>query len=135
MVEINSDIQGLKELSKNVEKLSKSFARTTLRTALRNAASPVRKEARALVPVGTGDLKGAIRAKVTVTKAGDGYADVGFDRDEFHGLFVELGTSQQRARPFLRPALEEGYRSGKIQAAFTDALNNTIRKQLGKLRA
>ena len=135
MVEINSDIQGLKELAKNVDKLSKSFARTTLRTALRNAAKPVRQEARALVAVESGDLKGAIGVKVTVTKAGDGYADVGFDRDEFHGLFVELGTSQQRARPFLRPALEEGYRSGKIQAAFIDSLNSTIRKQLGKLKA
>ena len=127
------NIQGLKELAKNVDKLSKSFARTTLRTALRNAAKPVRKEARVLVAVESGDLKGAIAAKVTVTKAGDGYADVGFDRAQWHGLYVELGTSQRSARPFLRPALEEGYRSGTVHAAFIAALNNTIKKQLGKL--
>ena len=98
MVEINSDIQGLKELSKNVDKLSKSFARTTLRTALRNAAKPVRQEARALVAVESGDLKGAIGVKVTVTKAGDGYADVGLRRaTSFTAYSLSLGTSQQRA--------------------------------------
>ena len=132
MVEINSEITGLKELRKNVDSLSKSFAKSTLRTALRNAAEPVVKEAKALVPVDSGDLKRSIRSQVTVTKAGDGYADVGFGRKEFHGLFVELGTSRQAAQPFLRPALEKGYRSGKIQAAFIDALNNTIKKRLGK---
>ena len=38
MVEVGSDIKGLKDLAKNSGKLKKSFAGTTLRTALRNAA-------------------------------------------------------------------------------------------------
>ena len=108
MVDINTEITGLKELRKNVDSLSKSFARTTLRTALRNAAKPVVKEAKALVPVDSGDLKRSIRSKATVTKAGDGYADVGFDRKQYHGQFVELGTSQQAARPFSASRAGEG---------------------------
>ena len=132
MVEINAQLTGLKELAKNKKALKKSFSQSTLRTALRNAAKSVVREAKALVAVDSGDLKRSIRSKATVTKAGDAYADVGFDRKEFHGLFVELGTSQRAARPFLRPALDKGYRSGTIQAAFTDALNSTIEKKLGK---
>ena len=133
MVEINSNIQGLKELAKNVDKLSKSFHRTTLRTALRNAAKPVRDLARDKVPVASGDLRKGIRTVAKVNRDGEGYANVGFDPKEFHGLFVELGTSQQSAKPFLRPALDEADSQGKIGAAFVDSINATIKKQLGKL--
>ena len=133
MVEINSNIQGLKELSKDIDKLSKSFQRATLRTALRNAAKPVRQLARDKVPVASGDLRKGIRTEAKVNRDGEGYANVGFDRKEFHGLFVEVGTSQQSARPFLRPALDEADSKGLIGAAFIDAINATIQKQLGKL--
>ena len=135
MVQINSEITGLKELAKNSDKLSKSFARTTLRTALRNAAKPVRREARARVPVDEGDLRKSIKTKATVKRSGDGYADVGFDPEiAFYGGFVELGTSQQPARPFLRPALEQANKSGDIQEAFITALNKTIERTLGRIR-
>ena len=56
MVMLNGRVEGLKELARNADKLKASFARTTLRTALRNAAAPVRKEARALAPKETGDF-------------------------------------------------------------------------------
>ena len=105
---VNTEITGLKELRKNVDGLKKSFARTTLRTALRNAAKPVVKEAKALVPVDSGDLKRSIRSTAKVSKAGDGYADVGFDRKQFHGQFVELGTSQQASPPLPAPRAGEG---------------------------
>ena len=132
MVEIGSNITGLEELARNVKSLKKSFATSTLRTALRNGAAPVRKIARANVAVDRGDLKKAIRTKATVKRNGFGYADIGFDRTEFHGLFVELGTSQQAARPFLRPALDEGERSGAIIGAFIGAINKTVMRLLGK---
>ena len=132
MVEVNGEIKGLKELAKNSDKLSKSFARTTLRTALRNAARPVRNKARANVPVDSGDLKRSIAVNAKVDRAGEGYADVGYRKDKaFYGGFVELGTSQQPARPFLRPALEES--EGDIEQAFIGALNKTIEKALGRL--
>ena len=51
MVAISSEIKGLPELAKNSAKLKKSFARSTLRTALRNAAKPVVKGAQDRVPV------------------------------------------------------------------------------------
>ena len=129
MVEVGSDIKGLKELAKNSDKLKKSFASTTLRTALRNAAQPVRRRARAQVAVDEGDLRKGIAINAKVSRGGDGYADVGFS--SFYGGFVELGTSRQQAQPFLRPALAES--EGEITDAFIGAMNATIAKALGRL--
>ena len=133
MVAVASDIKGLKDLAKNSDKLKKNFASTTLRTALRNAAAPVRRKARANVPVDEGDLKRAIAINAKVDRSGEGYADVGFRPDQaFYGGFVELGTSKQQAQPYLRPALDES--EGEIRGAFIGALNKTIEKALGRVR-
>ena len=132
MVEVGSDIKGLKDLAKNSDKLKKSFAGTTLRTALRNAAQPVRRRARAKVAVDEGDLKKAIAINAKVDRKGEGFADVGFRKEKaFYGGFQELGTSTQQAQPYLRPSLEEA--EGEITDAFIGALNATIAKALGKL--
>ena len=132
MVEVGSEIKGLKELAKNSDKLKKSFAGTTLRTALRNAAQPVRRRARAKVAIDEGDLKKAIAINAKVDRAGEGFADVGFRKDQaFYGGFVELGTSTQQAQPYLRPALDES--ESEITDAFIGALNKTIEKALGGL--
>lgn len=133
MVEVTSEITGLKDLAKNVDKLSKSFAKSTLRTALRNAAAPVRKEARAQAPRETGRLRRNIKSKATVKRSGYGYADVGVTTEAFYGNLIETGTSQQPARPFLRPALTKGNQNGAIQDGFINALNKTIERVLGRL--
>ena len=82
MVEVGSDIKGLKELAKNSDKLKKSFRRYHLRTALRNAAQPVRRRARAKVPRDSGDLRKAIAINAKVDRKGEGFADVGFRKDQ-----------------------------------------------------
>ena len=62
MVEVNHEIVGLRELAKNIDKLKPAFARSTLRTALRNAAKPVAVDAKANVVVRTvGNLRRNIR--------------------------------------------------------------------------
>ena len=133
MVQINGEVTGLRELAANSSKLKKSFAGSTLRTALRNGAKPVRTRARNIVDVDSGDLKKAIKSKAKVTRSGFGYADVGYEREQFHGRFLELGTSQQAARPFLRPALKKASESGEIIDGFVTALNKTIARTLGRL--
>ena len=70
MVEVGSDIKGLKDLAKNSGKLKKSFAGTTLRTALRNAAKPVLRVAKAKVPVDEGDLKRSLAINAKVDRKG-----------------------------------------------------------------
>ena len=58
-----------------------------------------------------GDLKRSLKRKATVKRSGFGYVDIGPEKGKvFYGHIVESGSSQQSARPFLRPALDEGER-------------------------
>lgn len=62
----------------------------------RASAEAIVDAARARVPVVTGELRDSIQ----VTEAG---VEVGAD----YGVFVEYGTSDTEAQPFLRPAADE----------------------------
>lgn len=134
MVDINVEITGLRELARNKSKLQKSFARTTLRSALTAAAKPVVKEAQARVPVASGDLRRGIGSQTRLTRRGFGYTLIGFDRDVFYGGVIELGSSRQPARPFLRPAIDEAHRNGSILEAFVRSINKTIERTLRRVR-
>ena len=137
-VDIQFKISGLKELANNRAKLSRSFERSTLRTALRNAAAPVRKRARANARKHdlreSGDLIKGIASKAKVTKAGFGFADIGYRHPVFYGGFHELGTSTLPAKPHLRPALDEAHHAGEVLGGFVGAFNKTIEKTLKKIR-
>ena len=86
------------------------------------------------MPVDSGDLKRAVKSRATVKRSGFGYADIGVEKGSvFYGHFIELGTSRQAARPFLRPAIDQADKSGEISESFINALNRTIERQLGKL--
>ena len=140
MPEVAVSIEGLRELQRNVDKLSRSFAQSTLRTALRNAASPVRKTAREIIRAEaeeTGELRRGIATNAKVTRSGEGYADVGVRRNSparsrLH--FIETGTSQRAAVAPLRRSLETNQRNDTINDAFITALNKTIEKQVGRIR-
>ena len=71
--------------------------------AVMHAAEQVAESARARVPVATGDLQRAIHVEVTE----DGVEVLAGDRKVFYGIFVEHGTVNTPAHPFLVPALEE----------------------------
>ena len=131
MPEVQFEIKGLEQLAKNRKLLKKSFERNTIRTALRNAAKPVVAKAKAGAPVRTGALKRSIRSSVKIDRAGLGTARIGFGRDQFYGGFFELGTSQQAAQPFLRPALAES--EPEILGAFIGSINMTIERALKRL--
>lgn len=62
-------------------------------------------DATEMAPKRTGAGAASIRAEV-VEDAGRLTVRVSWDRDHFYMAFQELGTSQQSARPFLRPAAE-----------------------------
>ena len=135
MVQINSEITGLRELARNSDKLKKSFATSTIRTAIRAVGSLVGRGARQRVEnVASGELrKRGINWRVRKPKYGEVSVDVGWTRDAFYGSFLETGTSQQSARPHLRPELDEGHADGSLNDRFIEALNKTIAKALGRL--
>ncbi len=64
----------------------------------------VAADAAANAPRDTGALAESIGYEVGEDQSGT-YVRVSWGRDEFYGLFTEVGTSEQPARPFLRPAL------------------------------
>lgn len=73
--------------------------------ATRKTATAINRDAKALAPVDTGNL----RASLGVEFSGDGRA--GVMRAEIgpsasYGLYVEMGTSRMAAQPYLRPATE-----------------------------
>lgn len=53
-------VQGLAELEKALDNLSKSVGKNVLRKSLRKAAEPMRDRAKALAPVGEGTLRDSI---------------------------------------------------------------------------
>jgi HK97 gp10 family phage protein len=61
------------------------------------------EEARRIAPVDTGDLAASIHAVEETVDGGPGVAIVA---DVSYAAFVELGTSDTPAQPYLRPALE-----------------------------
>jgi HK97 gp10 family phage protein len=70
--------------------------------ALLAGAEQIAQDARGRVPVESGSLRDAIH----VDSDHDGHLVVAGDNDVFYGHFVEFGTSNNAAHPFLIPATE-----------------------------
>lgn len=79
-----------------LEALSESYLKGMERIGL-----AAEKYAKALCPVDTGRLRNSITHFVVIDE-GEPAAYIGTDVE--YGPYVELGTSRQKAQPFLRPA-------------------------------
>jgi len=119
-------IQNLPALQRDFANLTAKMQRGVLRDALRAAARPVVASAKSKVPVRTGKLQRGIQQRVSV-KSGSAEAIIGFDRKQFYGRFIELGTSKMSAKPFLRPALDES--QNQIEQAFAAAVERGINRK------
>lgn len=103
-------VDGDKELMQQLAGLEGKIGRKIAQGALRRAAKKViLPEAKAMVPVDTGQLEGSLKVKALARSrrvfgvavvAGEGF----FKGEEFYGGFVEFGTKHMEADPFLRPA-------------------------------
>lgn len=127
------NIAGLSELRAALRALPQRIARNALRGAVNAGASVIRAEARARAPVYTGEvakghpppgtLKRAIYQKQIAelsslmnqvffvgVRHGKKYRNQGKkgdkSQDAYYWRFVEFGTSNMSARPFMRPAFE-----------------------------
>lgn len=85
--------------------------------ALTASALIVEGQAKALVPVDTGNLRNSITHEVEGKEA-----RVGTNVE--YAPFIELGTSKQTAQPYLNPALEMN--KGNIKKIFADALSKAV---------
>lgn len=128
---ITSKVDGLKELDKALNALPLRMRGNALRGALNKAANPIVKDARAMVPVKTGQGKRSIRKRASTPRGSNGYqavVTVGFLQRAFYLQFVELGTSKLAARPFLRPAFD------KNMAEFSNIFKKELRARIEKAR-
>jgi HK97 gp10 family phage protein len=69
---------------------------------LEEVGEDIEVRAKAAAPVRSGRLKGSITHEVVVSKGG---LEVQIGSDLYYALYVEMGTSDTRAQPFLRSAL------------------------------
>lgn len=103
----NLKITGASALNAALLELSTDVAGRLGENSVRAGARVIAAEARQRVPVETGELKKSIRMfSERNRKAGERTAYAGTRL--FYGRFVEFGTVHQSAKPFLRPALDEG---------------------------
>src|SRR6266508_3487426 len=74
---------------------------------VRAVANEIRKEARALAPVKTGNLRRNITVDNVLDEEGRVVYRVGWRPEAWYGSLVELGTEDTPARPHLRPAADK----------------------------
>lgn len=110
------DILGGEEMAKNIASLDKALAKKVVRVALRRAAKVSLKRAKELVPVDTGALRDSLRIKVgrirnDEIKEAKVYLTAGRKSGDrkagYYAFQVEYGTKHAKARPYLRPAVEQ----------------------------
>ena len=115
-------VDGLSELGKRMKGLSEDVNKKIARASTGAGASVIKKAATAKVPRDTGNLAKNVIAKrippgetaltsehivtvrqgkLTEKQKGSGL------QDAFYGRFVEFGTVNMPAQPFLRPAFDE----------------------------
>ena len=110
-------VTGKRLLLKRLDDMHRKEARRSLAKAAKEAALIVQKSMREKVPVRKGRLKRGIMVRVSRSKhrKAKQYL-IGPGQNVFYGRFQELGTINQPAQPFIRPAFEETIKPMKQKA-------------------
>lgn len=103
---VEMKVSGLTDLARNFKRLGAVAGGETLVGALRAAARPILEDAKARVPVKTGSLRKSIRILVDLDISDDIAATVYVHATWWTAHFIEFGTVNQPAQPFLRPAVD-----------------------------
>lgn len=125
MIDMNLDFSGLADIAKDLELLSRAENNKVLRDATRAGAEVLKQEVVARAPVRTGKLKknvvvvtqksrrrgeisSGIHIRGTNPKTGnsDNTMKASNKRNAFYWRFVEMGTVNMPAHPFVRPAYD-----------------------------
>ncbi|MEI7247976.1 HK97-gp10 family putative phage morphogenesis protein [Pectobacterium carotovorum] len=125
MIEFGLDFSGLNDIAKDLEKLSKAENNKVLRDATRAGAEVLKDEVIANAPARTGKMrknvvvvtqksrrKGEISSGVHIrgvnpkTGNSDNKMKANNPRNAFYWRFVEMGTVDMPAHPFVRPAFD-----------------------------
>jgi HK97 gp10 family phage protein len=99
VAEVRVAVEGVEEFKTAMQTFD-SGVQNHVQTQLASWAEAVKALARQLVPVRTGHLRDSIYAEIS-----EWVAEIGSEAT--YALFVEFGTRQMRARPYLFPAVQE----------------------------
>lgn len=116
-MQVSWKFEGGQELARALDKLPDALKRPTVIGALKKAGEPIRAAAEARAPKGDGPEHladhiaiSAIPDSSTSRGGRDPETDfaikIGPTSQFFYGLFAELGTAHQPARPWLRPPFD-----------------------------
>lgn len=122
-------IEGDKELEAALNRLDASVRGEHLAEAARKGAEIVREEASRRAPRRTGNLARNIVARATLMTGDRAEISVGPNKDAWYGALVEVGTKHARARPYLRPAIDES--KEEVERAVRDELRRRIMGAIG----
>ncbi|WP_405079705.1 HK97-gp10 family putative phage morphogenesis protein [Pectobacterium carotovorum] len=125
MIEFGLDFSGLNDIAKDLDKLSKAENNKVLRDATRAGADVLKEEVIANAPARTGKMRknvvvvtqkskrrGEISSGVHIrgvnprTGNSDNKMKANNPRNAFYWRFVEMGTVDMPAHPFVRPAFD-----------------------------
>ena len=118
------EIDGVDNLLNKLEKLGAKKRRIE-NIALKNAGEKVKEAIKSEAPVRTGTLKKSIERSNVKTKQGVKRVEVGPTKEGWYGVFVNFGTINMKANPFM----DRGYEKSKGEAM--EIIKNEIKKGLG----
>ena len=149
MIDINLDFSGLDEIARDLETLSRAENNKVLRDATRAGAEVLREEVIQRAPERTGKMKknvviltqkarrrGEISSGVHIrgvnprTGTSDNTMKANNPRNAFYWRFVELGTVNMPAHPFVRPAFDT--RQEQAAQVAMERMNRAIDEVLSK---
>ena len=149
MISTSLDFSGLADIAKDLEALSRAENNKVLRDATRAGAEVLKEEVKNRAPERSGKLKknvvvvtqkGRRRGEITSgvhirgvnpdTGNSDNTMKADNPRNAFYWRFVELGTSNMPAHPFVRPAFDT--RQEEAAEAAIARMNSAIDKVLSK---
>lgn len=124
-------ITGMSAFEAKLKALDYALQRQALIKAAKAGAEILAEEASRLAPSLTGALSEGIGTSVRTSQSDihEATVDVGPKREVFYGFFVETGTDDTPAQPFMAPAIENK------RAEITQAMKDELERQIKKVAA
>lgn len=127
-------IEGRKELEKMLDLIPKRVNQV-LGKAMEIAIQPIKRAAERKAPIRKTGKGGTLRDNFHTTlneRPGNVAIFLGPGEPAFYGVFYELGTKNQPARPFFRPAFDETHKFAS--KAFGFVVAKAIRRAIAETR-
>lgn len=129
-------VEGLASLDRMLKDLPGNLDDIVKGDALRAGGKVIAEDAKARVPVDTGELRDSIVVRKATKKQrrrGTGEVVIGFKKPASRRAhLVEFGTVTSHPRPFMRPAIDA--KSPAAFAAVRDAVKDGVEKMEARLR-